>query len=92
MKCENKNTTISFRCTQEEKKRIEANASTEKLNLSNYIIHSCLNNSLSENSNFIVFLEKFEQFLIRFDKGKLKKKELIERMKKEVKLAWLTLK
>ena len=87
----NKDTVITFRCTQEEKKTILDQACASNLNMSNYIIRETVHKSKKsnvDNSAVIGLLERLDYLITRLDNSSLSTKKFISEIKREEKKIW----
>lgn len=76
----NKTKNISARLTETEHHKIIKLAEKNSMKLSDYIIHSCLQNNKSEFSQSAALID-IKKLLDRLENGFLKKKEFIEKSK-----------
>lgn len=83
---ENKSCSISVRCTEHEKQELIELSQKEKMNLSNYIIHTCLDSSHTEPKyNEILF--KIYTLVNQFDNELISTKEFARKIRKVIKNA-----
>ena len=92
MSNELKESPISFRCTEEEKMMIKSKASRAGFSMSNFIVQACLNSDVNNDSQKIVEILEYFQFLLnQLENKELKKGRFIKKMKKEMERTWQNL-
>ncbi|MFR1831689.1 MAG: plasmid mobilization protein [Lachnospiraceae bacterium] len=93
MTIENKNCTMNFRCTNEQKEIImELAKASNACSKSEYILNCCLYGTSDHYHQILVgVLSGMEELLIRLKNENLKKKEYIRQAEQELKSAWSTL-
>lgn len=80
---ENKTCSISVRCTEQEKKELIELSQKEKMNLSNYIIRTCLDSTISDNnSNEIIF--RIYTIVNQYDNQQISAKKFAKKIRKAV--------
>lgn len=83
---ENKTCSISVRCTEQEKQKIIELSQKEKMNLSNYIIHTCLDSSHTQPKyNGILF--KIYTLVNQYDNQQISTKKFAKKIWKVIKNA-----
>ena len=83
---ENKTCTISVRCTEQEKQELKELSQKGKMNLSNYIIHTCLDSSVNQPKyNGILFT--IYTIMNQYDNQIISAKEFAKKIKKVIKNA-----
>lgn len=81
---ENKSCSISVRCTEQEKQALIELSQKEKMNLSNYIIRTCLGSSVTQ-SKYNGMLFKIYTLVNQYDNQQISTKKFAKKIWKAVK-------